>query len=131
MIELTRFYLGQERTIGRLIYEGAVYYTIERPWKDNIPFESCIPAGEYELVRHDSPKFGKDTWLVSGVDNRSYILLHVANTERHVVGCIGLGMGLHPTLTGVSKSRIAMDNFHKQTQGLTTERLVITEDVIR
>ena len=35
------------------------------------------------------------------------------------------------TLTGVSQSRVAMAEFHKQTQGLTTERLVITEDVIR
>ena len=69
--------------------------------------------------------------MVSGVDDRSYILLHVANTERNVVGCIGLGMALYPTLTGVSQSRVAMAEFHKQTQGLTTERLVITEDVIR
>tara|TARA_R110002110_G_scaffold391464_1_gene604727 strand:+ start:138 stop:533 length:396 start_codon:yes stop_codon:yes gene_type:complete len=131
MIELTRFYSCKDRTIGRLQYEGATYYTIERPWQDNIPFKSCIPTGEYDLVRHDSPRFGPDCWMVSGVDDRSYILFHVANTERNVVGCIGLGMALYPTLTGVSQSRVAMAEFHKQTQGLTTERLVITEDVIR
>ena len=131
MISLRRFAYFDDRTVGRLNYGGQQVWTIERPWKGNQPFESCIPDGEYRMARVDSPKFGPGTWEVADVPGRTHILIHVANTAADVVGCIGLGMGLHPNLGGVGPSGAAIKAFHDATEGLTEETLVITSGEIR
>ena len=93
-----------------------VFYTIERPWLDNAPWESCIPEGEYALKWKESPKFG---WCyeVEGVTNRTDILLHVANYPKDVQGCIGVGMDLMGDRIAVARSRDAMNALHDLTGG--------------
>jgi len=76
--------------------------TVEQPWRDNKPYQSCIPAGEYWLVPYDSPRHGQ-TWAIVGGNVgfpetdphilRSECLFHVANWADQVQGCIGPGMG--------------------------------------
>lgn len=61
--------------------------TLEPPWKDNAPNESCIPTGHYICRRVRSPKFG-DTFEVTQVPNRSHILFHKGNTLEDTAGCI-------------------------------------------
>jgi hypothetical protein len=87
-LELLRTYLP-EGTNGDLMHNGlALCHTIELPWKDNQQRLSCIPEGEYELVKRYSRKFG---WhlLVKGVASRSLILVHPANDAlKELQGCI-------------------------------------------
>lgn len=128
---LTRFAQLEKETIGRLDYDGKSYWTVERPWKNNAPFESCIPDGNYVLRRRDSPKFGKNMWEVSDVPGRTHILIHVANTSRDVVGCIGLGTSLYGDLSGVGASRNAITAFYDQTDGLDEIELTIVTKVLK
>lgn len=64
--------------------------TLELPWKDNKTRESCVPSGTYEVVKHNSPKFGLCFWLQK-VKNRSQILIHKGNYYTDILGCILVG----------------------------------------
>lgn len=66
--------------------------TLEDDWKQNVPGESCIPAGDYELVRTIYHKHGYETFEVVGVPGRGRILIHPGNTEEDTKGCILLGL---------------------------------------
>lgn len=71
-------------------YPAIFCYTVELPWQDNHPDQSCIPAGVYQCIPHNSPAH-PDTWEVSNVPNRSNILIHNANFPDQLLGCIGVG----------------------------------------
>lgn len=66
------------------------FVTIELPWLENKRRISCIPAGVYSAIKHNSPKFGQTLWLQE-VPNRSEILIHSANFSRQLLGCIAPG----------------------------------------
>ena len=130
MMELVRFGLFKDRTIGRLTYNDEHFYTVERPWLDNRQNISSIPPGFYQLGRVDSPRFGPNTWEIQGVSGRSHILIHVGNTAADVIGCIAIGMGLFPQLQGVSNSKAAIENFYLMTADKTEEELIIREGAL-
>jgi hypothetical protein len=51
-------------TVGRWLYNGHdICQSIERPWvkhaeyRAGTPFKSCVPAGEYGLVKYESSRF--------------------------------------------------------------------------
>jgi len=102
--------------------------TVEDDWKNNQPSESCIPAGRYKLVRTIYYHGGYETFWITNVENRSRILIHRANTEEDVKGCVGVGTRPgkfwvhdednpnHPMVEkqGVANSRIAHDLFMKE-----------------
>lgn len=67
-------------------------YTVEEEWHDNQRRISCIPAGKYKLVRTVYHKHNYETFEVTNVPGRTRILLHPAQTEEDVEGCIGLGL---------------------------------------
>ena len=67
-------------------------WTIERPWEGNAPFTSCIPPRIYRVEWTWSPKFGRFTWQVMDVPERTGIRWHRANFARDVEGCIGPGL---------------------------------------
>ena len=125
MINITRFALFGDRTLGRLKIDDLELWTIERPWINNAPFKSCIPTGQYKIKRTNSPRFGPGTWQVQDVPDRTHILFHVANTSADVVGCIGCGISLYPDLNGVGNSRKAMAKFDSYLAGLDETDLVI------
>lgn len=102
---------------------------VEQPWKDNRPFVSCIPAGDYELVPFSSNKFG-DTFafhnpelnvyaqMEDRVDNnqRYACLFHAANRFDQLQGCLAPGSSLgyipmadKPNVWGVRKSKRALE----------------------
>lgn len=119
MITIKRFAYHPQGTLGVMQVPANnvhQFYTIERPWLDNKPFESCIPLGEYNLKWQESPKFD---WCyeVESVEGRTHILLHVANYPTDVVGCIGLGLSLMGDRIAVGNSRAAMAAFHDVTGG--------------
>ena len=117
MLVLERSYLDN-CTIGKISYYGKfVCYGIERPWLNNEPNISCVPAGVYDLERYDSAQHPHCFALLSknlGVGltsdyHRSYCLIHIGNFVEDVSGCIAPGLGLHPDRWGVCDSRLAMD----------------------
>lgn len=105
-----------DRTLGKLlVFDGislqAHFSTLEPPWKNNRPKESCIPIGEYLVKPRTSPKFG-DHLIVEDVPNRSFILVHRGNFRDSTEGCILIGMN-HQDIDNdgtldVSSSRAAM-----------------------
>src|SRR6266496_3426144 len=75
---------------------GREYSTVERPWLDNAPHESCIPAGEY-VCKIRNTQVNRSAGLslayeLQAVLNRTNIEIHVANYPKDVEGCIGLGI---------------------------------------
>lgn len=105
---IERFCLGEPiqepallGTYGKFWFQGEENaprgFTVELPWRENARNHSCIPAGTYSALLHDSPKFGDSIWL-RGVPNRSEILIHAGNSVQDFDGCIGPGasMGYWP-----------------------------------
>lgn len=128
---LWRFAPQDDVTIGRLSFAGQNFFTVERPWQDNKPNISSIPDGTYQMERVNSPKFGQDMWQIMGVPGRTHILFHVANTADDILGCIGLGLTVYPTLKGIGSSRSAINKFYDLTSGLKNEEITIKTEVLR
>ena len=89
-----------------------LFDTLEEPWRDNQrdnpntpeEEESCIPEGEYLLVKRYSPGRKKNTpYIVGTQPERDYILVHIANTTLDIKGCLAIGKG-----TGIYKKREAI-----------------------
>ena len=89
-------------TNGELYVNGDLCcYTIELPWLENRQGVSCISEGRYPLQKRYSKKWGPHL-LLTGVPNRSLILIHPANhAGKELKGCIapvsctiGAGIGL-------------------------------------
>ncbi len=64
-IRLERFSYSPTETEGRLLVADQQYATIERPWRGNERFVSCIPDGEYMLEPWDRPNGDKVFILVN------------------------------------------------------------------
>lgn len=91
-VVINRFQYQDKQVLGQLhVFDGddKVYecLTLELPWKNNQRRVSCIPLGEYEVIEHTSPKFGKCFW-VQDVPGRSEILIHKGNFYTDILGCI-------------------------------------------
>jgi len=91
-------------TFGKLYDDqnNFICHTVEQVWKNNQPFKSCIPEGEYTLVRYASNKYGKTFALVAPYLNvyayeatdcnaRYACLIHAANYAGQLQGCIAPG----------------------------------------
>jgi hypothetical protein len=96
---LERYDYEDKQTTGKLfVYsEGGELelslFTLELPWKDNKRRVSCIPEGEYKVIKHISPKFGECLWI-QDVPNRSEILVHRGNHHTQILGCVLAGLDL-------------------------------------
>ena len=78
-------------THGVLIDDGVPFaLTLEPPWRNNRPFESCIPTGVYVCKFLVSPRFGP-VYEISGVPDRSHILFHKGNFTKNTSGCVLVG----------------------------------------
>lgn len=97
---LVRFAYTDMGVFGRVMVDGQVLYTVERPWLQNLPRVSCIPEGSY----HCEPRFynrgGYDAVEVTGVPARTHILFHRGNTMHDLAGCIAVTARLG-TLKGI------------------------------
>lgn len=87
-LKLIRIADTEQGTFGVLkINETPFCVTLEPKDRENKSNVSCIPIGQYEVVRHSSAKYG-NTWKVKNVPDRKYILFHGGNTSKHTRGCI-------------------------------------------
>jgi hypothetical protein len=92
-ITLERVELPTE-TLGSLYDENheLLCKTMELPWKENIHSISCIPYGEYDVIReatsngHQYPHF-----RVLNVPGRTGILFHKITYVKDLKGCVGIG----------------------------------------
>lgn len=84
--------------------------TLENPWLNNIPRESCIPKGTYQCRKFSGTKY-KDVWELDRVPGRSAILIHQGNTAKDTMGCILVGKGFADFggEPGVTDSRVTLD----------------------
>mgnify|MGYP001580894019 CR=1 FL=1 len=93
LLTLQRYPFRPDSTMGELSVNGAAEcFTMERPWLDNAPEVSCIPAGSYEVVKTFSGHFKRMMPLLVDVPNRSEIRIHPANWVTQLEGCIAVGV---------------------------------------
>ena len=105
-------------TFGKLFIDGQFQcFTVERPWRDNEPFKSCIPKGAY-LMKKGTFRDDYENYEVRNVKGRTHIEIHVANRARDVQGCIGLGtdVGVISGEWAVLNSKPAMEAFVEASQ---------------
>lgn len=115
---LKREYMGEDCTLGTLYIDRKEFCkTLELPWRDNKRSISCIPAGQYNVKRHNSPRFG-DCFMLLDVPERDYILFHEGNTVRSSRGCILVGAkfghirGMKAVLNSVKTNNKMLEYFH-------------------
>ncbi len=105
-------------TFGVLTFREHKFYTVEKPWNKNLPEISCVSAGHYLLEPHKSVKYGNVLCLVNDtigvthfkeyISKRFACLIHVANYEKDVLGCIGLGSAYVDNMVINSKASIEL-----------------------
>jgi len=67
-------------------------YTLEDELRQvKVDGEMAIPAGRFEIIMENSPKFGPDTLTLVGVTGFKYIRIHGLNNDDQTEGCIGVG----------------------------------------
>lgn len=93
-VTLTRRAYMPGGVLGLLELPGIHLGTLELPWEDNHPEESCIPLGIYPMKWWESPVHG---WVLrlSNVPHRSDIEIHAANHVTELRGCIAVAMSEH------------------------------------
>ena len=91
VLTIKRIALNPDSTLGVMLEDTIPFcLTLELPWKDNKPNESCIPKGEYLCNRVTKIKHGV-CFEVFDVPNRTDILIHKGNFPTDSRGCIVLG----------------------------------------
>lgn len=133
-IILKRFISTDKGTFGILTVDGRSFYTVEKPWVNNTPEISCIPSGEYTLTPHASTKYGNVLCMINekkkithfkGHDSKRFAcLIHTANYEHDVIGCIGLGETYLGHMVTNSKKSIA--KFYNLVNPKESHNLIIT-----
>lgn len=98
---LTRYYMP-DCTLGVMTGDdGLELKTIERPWIQNKGFESCVPEGDYLVLRDSRPAHSHtfnlvnedlDVYRYPTNGKRDSILIHTGNWVKDIVGCIAPGL---------------------------------------
>lgn len=133
---LRRFISDEHGTFGTLMVENQLFFSVEKPWENNEPFNSCIPTGKYTLIPAKSSKYGHCLAVINDTDITRYqeshskryaVLIHAANWERDVLGCIGLGDNYIPSKHMVTNSRQSIIDFYNLVDPNQEHNLEITE----
>lgn len=137
----------QRTAMSEICTEGFIaqtrLYSLELPWVPEAgypgghPDRSCVPAGVYQLVLHDTVKHPQSFALVNselGVihepdpsfpNARVACLIHAANIPEDLQGCIGIGMTRLNCFVGNSRS--AMENFKAEVPWVAGHTLTIVD----
>lgn len=94
-IQVLRHVAKKNATMGELYVNGQlVAMTLEKPWRDNEPFVSSIPEGDYgAILRYDKSRDGFFTIQLRDTSYRPGIQIHVGNQPSDTTGCILVGIG--------------------------------------
>ncbi len=124
-------------TIGRLYLGGEPFcWTLEDPvrevegqpveaWK--IPGKTAIPAGRYQVVVTQSPRFGRELPLLLAVPGFSGVRIHAGNRAEDTEGCILPGFDRGEVFVG--RSREAEASILYRLVGARTRGDPVTIDV--
>ena len=125
---LERFAYSPYGVFGRFMFPEFECFTVERPWLDNKPRESCIPEGTYKIRLGTYNRGGYPAYEVLGVPDRSLIKIHVGNTIDDVIGCIapGKALGFLERKWAVTSSKKAFKEFMIAMQDIEESTLQIT-----
>jgi hypothetical protein len=93
-MDLVRFAMTPYGTFGRLRCGDREWFTVEKPWNNNVPQTSCIPAANYFLRLGTYNHGGYPAYEIIGVPDRSMIKIHKANLADELLGCIAPGKEL-------------------------------------
>ncbi|MEW6750806.1 MAG: DUF5675 family protein [Candidatus Latescibacterota bacterium] len=101
-LEVRRLGSSPQGTLSTVTLGGYSWHGLECPRCGNDPHTSCIPGGQYRLVRHASPRFGATWAFVGGTvaqalapwAARIACLIHAGNTVADVSGCLIVGRGV-------------------------------------
>lgn len=74
-------------------------------WK--VHGKTAIPAGTYEIVAQDSPRFGPDTLTLLNVPGFKYIRVHAGNSAEDTEGCLLPGIRMSETRVASSRAALA------------------------
>ena len=116
---------GATRSVWRI--GEHTLHGIEQPWRDNLPYHSCIPPGTYALIPWTSPNHGECFAFLGGTVTlheedlappsitRFLCLTHIANTADEVEGCFGIGTepAMWNRTPAVKNSRVALGKLKK------------------
>jgi len=116
VLKLERFFYGDSCTMGTICWGGNLIYTMEDAWKNNAIGQSCIPDGTYRCEPRIFHRGGYPAIEITGVPNRTHILIHRANTAADVQGCIAIGRDIRVLsgLLAVGDSSGAWGLFHPE-----------------
>jgi len=128
---LERFAHTPMGVFGNLSVDGFECYTVERPWLDNKPRESCIPEGVYQLELGMYNRGGYPAYEIMNVPDRSLIKMHIANNINDVIGCVGFGskLGYYENLWAVLDSGGAMKKFMAAMDGEDGQIIVKSKQI--
>jgi hypothetical protein len=126
---LDRFAYLPDGTLGKLTVNDQVFWIAERPWRNNQQEISCIPPGTYTCKRYVSQRFG-ETFEITEVPNRTYILFHVGNfPEKDSHGCLLVGESLMKGHSAVASSKVAMARFRETLKDVESFTINIRDSV--
>ena len=104
-------------TFGEWISDsGFTCKTLEKPWADNKPNQSCVPIGRYHCLWQWSPKHQMNLYHLQDVPGREAIEIHSANIQSQLQGCISLGFSIAVFTANSIKQGIPQIN----TKGVTS-----------
>lgn len=98
--------------------------TLELTWAQNKTRISCIPKGEYQVLRRHSPKFGEH-FHVTDVPGRSFILIHAGNYHSQILGCILVGDDLKDINGDGRLDVVNSGNTLKKLLGLMPQKFIL------
>lgn len=125
-LELKRTFFKDTYVIGHLFIDG-VYFcdTIEDvPRKVKIDHETCIPAGDYNVILTMSNRFKKVMPLLLNVPGFEGIRIHSGNTSVDTSGCILVGQNKIKGM--VVNSRLMFDKLMEKLDHSTDISISIT-----
>ncbi len=103
---VTRTTYTDESTIGKMMVDGLFEcFTLEDvPRKKKIWGKTAIPAGQYEVVIADSPRFKRKLPRLLDVPGFNGVLIHPGNTAEDTHGCILVGATASEDFIGSSRA---------------------------
>ena len=121
-------------TFGQLTLGDKSWFTVERPWAQNKPSVSCIPAGWYPMTlgmfySGDGPggKADYPAYEITEVPGRAQIKIHKANIATQVEGCVALGkdLGAVEGVWAALRSKDAFTEFMQAAQTVGVDHIGI------
>jgi len=136
-LKLDRIAKNHKGTFGALSFSADNHtwhpfcVTLEPEDKNNQVGISCINAGTYICERYSSSKY-PNTWIITDVFGRTYVLFHAGNTEYDTRGCILLAQHfgkLYGNLAILNSGRTFEKFMNDITEGADVLMLTIKDSV--